>query len=81
VPVLSLKQITRITSMCGASLPDRLIRRFEAAEDQPEIIEALGVDWALTQIRDLLAAGAPGYHVYILNRDRSVLTLGAGLAA
>lgn len=81
MPVLSLKQITRITSLCGASLPDRLIRRIEAASDQPEIIEALGIDWALNQIRDLLAQGAPGYHLYILNRARSALTLAAGLAA
>ena len=81
MPVLSLRQVTRITGLCGASLPDRLIRRIEAAGDQPEIIEAVGIDWALTQIRDLLAAGAPGYHLYILNRARSALTLAAGLAA
>jgi methylenetetrahydrofolate reductase (NADPH) len=81
MPVLSLKQITRITSLCGASLPDRLVRRIEAAQDQPEIIEAVGIDWALAQIRDLLVHGAPGYHLYILNRARSALTLAAGLAA
>ena len=81
MPVLSLRQATRITGLCGASLPDRLIRRVEAAGDQPEIVEALGVDWALTQIRDLLDHGAPGYHLYILNRARSALTLAAGLAA
>ena len=81
MPVLSLKQIMHITGLCGASLPDRLIRRIEAAADQAEIIEAVGIDWALTQIRDLLANGAPGYHLYILNRSRSALTLAAGLAA
>jgi methylenetetrahydrofolate reductase (NADPH) len=81
MPVLSLKQITRITSMCGASLPERLVRRIEAAGDHPEIIEAVGIDWALTQIRDLLDRGAPGYHLYILNRAHSALTLAAGLAA
>jgi methylenetetrahydrofolate reductase (NADPH) len=81
MPVLSLRQATRITGMCGASLPDRLVRRLEAAGDQPEIIEALGIDWALNQIRDLVARGAPGYHLYILNRARSALTLAAGLAA
>ena len=80
MPVLSFKQITRITSMCGASLPDRLIGRLEAAGDRPEIVEEVGIDWALTQIRDLLDAGAPGYHLYILNRARSALTLAAGLA-
>jgi methylenetetrahydrofolate reductase (NADPH) len=53
----------------------------EAAGDHPEIIEAVGIDWALTQIRDLLDRGAPGYHLYILNRAHSALTLAAGLAA
>jgi methylenetetrahydrofolate reductase (NADPH) len=81
MPVLSLKQVTRITGICGASLPDRLIRRIEAAGDHAEIIEAVGIDWALAQIRDLLDHGAPGYHLYILNRARSALTLAAGLAA
>ena len=81
MPMLSLRQVTRITNLCGASLPDRLIRRVEAAGDQPEIVEALGIDWALAQIRDLLASGAPGYHLYILNRAHSALTLAAGLAA
>src|SRR5450759_2847013 len=81
MPVLSLRQVTRITSMCGASLPDRLTRRIEAAGDQPEIVEALGIDWALAQIRDLLDHGAPGYHLSLLNRARSALTLAAGLAA
>jgi len=81
MPVLSLRQITRITGMCGASLPNRLIKRIEAAGDQPEIIEAVGIEWALTQIRDLLDYGAPGYHLYILNRARSALALAAGLAA
>jgi methylenetetrahydrofolate reductase (NADPH) len=81
MPVLSLKQVTRITNLCGASLPDRLIKRMDAADEQPEIVETLGIEWALAQIRDLLARGAPGYHLYILNRARSALALAAGLAA
>lgn len=81
MPVLSLKQIQRFTTMCGASLPPKLITRLEAAHDHPEILETVGIDWALTQIRDLLARGAPGYHLYILNRAKSALALSAGLAA
>ena len=81
MPVLSLKQAQRFTQLCGASIPAKLVRRLEAAGDQPEIAEAIGIDWALAQIRDLLAQGAPGYHVYILNRAKSALTLAAGLAA
>jgi methylenetetrahydrofolate reductase (NADPH) len=81
MPVLSLKQIQRFTSMCGASLPRPLITRLEAAADHTDVVETVGIDWALTQIRDLLAHGAPGYHLYILNRAKAALALTAGLAA
>ena len=81
MPVLSLKQIKRFTEMCGATLPEKLIKRLEAAGDTPEIVETLGIDWSLTQIRDLLAHDAPGYHLYIMNRAKSALTLAAGLVS
>jgi len=81
MPVLSLKQIQRFTTMCGATLPAKLIKRLEAAGDHPEIVETIGIDWALTQIRELIAQGAPGYHIYIMNRAKSALALAAGLAA
>ncbi len=77
--VLSLKQIQRFTALCGAVLPAKLLARLEAAGDQPDIVETLGIDWALAQIRDLLANGAPGYHLYILNRAKSALALAAGV--
>lgn len=81
MPVLSLKQIQRFTQLCGATLPVKLIKRLEAAADFPEAQEAVGIDWALTQVRDLLEHGAPGYHLYVLNRAKSAIALAAGLAA
>lgn len=81
MPVLSLKQIQRFTTMCGATLPAKLITRLEAAADNADVVETVGIDWALTQIRELLAQGAPGYHLYILNRAKGALALAAGLAA
>lgn len=81
MPVLSLPQVRRFTQLCGASLPAKLVRRLEAAGDAPEVVEAVGIDWALGQIRGLLERGAPGYHLYILNRAKSALALAAGLAA
>jgi len=81
MPVISVKQIQRFTAMCGAHLPPTLLKRLEATDDQADVVEMIGLDWALDQIRDLLAHGAPGYHLYILNRARSALALAAGLAA
>jgi methylenetetrahydrofolate reductase (NADPH) len=81
MPVLSVKQIQRIATLSGSVLPAALTRRLEVASEDADVVEFVGVDWALDQIRDLLAQGAPGYHLYILNRARSALALAAGLAA
>ncbi len=81
MPVLSVKQIQRIAALSGSVLPAQLARRLDVASEDPDVVEFVGVDWALDQIRDLLARGAPGYHLYILNRARSALALAAGLAA
>lgn len=81
MPVLSLKQVQRFTQMCGASLPKQLVTRLEVAAENSDVLETMGIDWALTQIRGLLANGAPGYHLYILNRAKGALALTAGLAA
>ena len=81
MPVLSLKQIQRIASLSGSVLPAPLAKRLEVASENPDVVEMVGLDWALDQIRGLLALGAPGYHLYILNRAKSALALAAGLAA
>lgn len=81
MPVLSLHQIQRFTAMCGSTLPKQLITRLEVAAENTDVVETIGIDWALTQIRGLLANGAPGYHLYVLNRAKAALALTAGLAA
>lgn len=81
MPVLSTKQILRIATLSGSVLPPVLARRLEVAGDHADVVEIVGIDWALTQIRDLLAHGAPGYHLYILNRAKAALALAAGLSA
>jgi methylenetetrahydrofolate reductase (NADPH) len=81
MPVLSFKQIQRIAALCGASMPRTLLSRLEVAAENADVVEMVGIDWALGQIRDLLKNGAPGYHLYILNRAKSALALAAGLAA
>lgn len=79
MPVLSYKQIRRFTEMCGATLPDALVRQLEEVQEETEKVEAIGVEWATRQIDDLLSRGAPGYHLYILNRARPALALAEAL--
>ncbi len=68
LPITSFSQIERITSLCGARLPDRLVRKFEAARDSAEE-QRIGVEHATEQVRGLLEAGVPGIHFYVLNKS------------
>ncbi len=75
MPVLSYKQIRRFTEMCGARLPAPLLQKLQAAQDDPEQVQAIGIEWAANQIAGLVQGGAPGYHLYILNRSGPALAL------
>jgi len=64
--------------MCEVVLPDALASQLDAAgTDNPDAVAELGTQWALRQVEELLAGGAPGYHLYTLNQARSALAFGA----
>jgi methylenetetrahydrofolate reductase (NADPH) len=71
LPVTNFAQIQRITSLCGAKLPTDFVNRLEAAGDSPEDQFKIGVEFATQQARDLVEAGVPGLHFYVLNRSEA----------
>ncbi|MEX2606705.1 MAG: methylenetetrahydrofolate reductase [NAD(P)H] [Kiritimatiellia bacterium] len=73
MPALSLGQIQRITSMCGANLPLPLLGKLESAGDNKEAAMNTGILWCTEQLIDLLEHGVPGIHLYILNQIRPAL--------
>ena len=75
MPIVNLKQIKKFTKMCGATIPDELMVRMEAAQDDPESVCQIGIDHAANQCRNLLMQGAPGIHFYTLNRSRATLSV------
>lgn len=75
MPALSLDQARKFCGFCGSTLPAELERRLLACGPDAEAQRRVGVDWAASQIRDLLAQGAPGLHLYVLNRTDSALDL------
>lgn len=80
LPVTNLAQIRRLTAMCGAHLPGRLLRRLEVHQDDEEGQYAVGVYHAARQAEELIAGGAPGMHFYVLNKSRAALLICRALA-
>lgn len=71
MPILSVKQIEKITGLCGASLPEDLSRQLKEHESDADRIREIGIQHALQQCRELIDRGAPGIHFYTLNKSYS----------
>jgi len=74
LPVVSLKQVERLSVMCGSVVPEQLMADLNAANGDIAEEEQIGLDFTVRQIDELLAAGAPGVHLYILNDSKAALS-------
>lgn len=81
LPVVSLKVIKRIVSLCGASIPAEFLAELEKADQTggAAAVQKIGIAHARRQAQELLASGVPGVHIYTLNRAEVVLDLVEGL--
>lgn len=68
MPVINKKQIERITSLCGATIPAKFRRILNKYGDNPAALKEAGIAYATEQIIDLLSYGADGIHLYTMNR-------------
>jgi methylenetetrahydrofolate reductase (NADPH) len=75
LPILSTKQVKRFTTLCGATLPAAFVADLDRLGNDDEAATQFGIDFASRQCEALLAGGAPGLHIYGLNRSRSALAI------
>jgi len=82
LPIISHQGLHNFCAVCEARIPERLDRQLAALDGDPEAERAFGIAYAARQCEQLLAAGAPGIHFFVLNRAVSVkAVLGALQAA
>jgi methylenetetrahydrofolate reductase (NADPH) len=79
LPVLSARQVLRITSMCGAKVPPELQAHLETAGDDDGHAEEIGIRQCVAQATELLRRGVPGIHFYVLNKSRHMRRIMAAL--
>ncbi|MCL2719202.1 MAG: methylenetetrahydrofolate reductase [NAD(P)H] [Lachnospiraceae bacterium] len=68
MPVTNKKQVERMVSLCGASLPLKFKRILDRYENNPEALFDAGMAYAINQIVELIAAGVDGIHIYTMNK-------------
>lgn len=67
MPVTNKKQIERMVTTCGASLPHKFVKIMQKYEHNPEALRDAGIAYAINQIVDLLASNVDGIHLYTMN--------------
>lgn len=68
MPITNGKQIRRITSMCGCSIPEKLKKILDRYEDNPMAMREAGIAYAMEQIIELISDDIAGIHIYTMNR-------------
>lgn len=67
MPIVRASQIERTIKLSSASMPSdftKMISRFQ--NDEKSLFDA-GIDYAVSQIRDLIESGVDGIHLYAMN--------------
>lgn len=71
MPIFKADQIKRIASLCGASIPAKLVLMMDKYQNSPEDMRKAGVEYASLQIRELVENGVDGIHLLTMNRPKS----------
>jgi methylenetetrahydrofolate reductase (NADPH) len=72
MPFVSVAGLERMAAMNNTLIPPALATRLAPVAGDPEAVTEVGVEVATALCAELMDAGAPGIHLYTLNRSASV---------
>ena len=74
MPIYSVKMMEMLAGLCGATITDEVRQGIAALpEGDKDALQAFGIDFAARQCAELLEAGAPGLHLYTMDRSASAV--------
>ena len=82
MPISNAKQVLRMATLSGAKVPQDLVDALESAQTE-EVARQIGMRFTIDFGKALLAAGAPGLHIFCLNQVAAAeeIARGVGLVA
>jgi methylenetetrahydrofolate reductase (NADPH) len=83
LPIPSFATLRRVLALSGCNIPAKLYLALEEADQKggAEAVKEAGIRYAVQQIRRLLDEGAPGIHLYTLNKADTCLRIAAEVGA
>lgn len=72
IPMTDPGRLTRLAQLTGVAPPPALLDRLAAAPD-PDDRHRLGIEATVDLVTEVVAAGAPGLHLYTFNKHRPAL--------
>lgn len=75
MPITNLEQLSRFSNMCGAEIPQWIVRKLESYGDDKAAIVEFGIEVVTKLCERLLADGAPELHFYTLNKAEPTLSI------
>ncbi|MCX7738667.1 MAG: methylenetetrahydrofolate reductase [NAD(P)H] [Hydrogenothermaceae bacterium] len=69
MPITNFSQISKFSQMCGATIPEKIVKKFENYTDDSEETKKIGIEVATKQCIDLIESGVDGLHFYTLNKS------------
>jgi methylenetetrahydrofolate reductase (NADPH) len=81
LPIRNLASLRFTLQLCNAKVPGQMVHRLMKAHEEGGALAVytIGVAYARDQIRELLDRGAPGVHLYTLNKADMCLEIMDGL--
>ncbi len=74
MPIFNAR-IKNMTARSGCSIPAQLVLMIDRYQDKPEDLRKAGEEYAGMMIRELLDGGAPGVHLYTMNKLSSTIEI------
>lgn len=75
MPITNYESLERFSAMCGAEIPRWIRKRLQSYGGDGASIREFGLDVVTKLCERLLHGGAPGLHIYTLNRANATMRL------
>ncbi|MBR6098296.1 methylenetetrahydrofolate reductase [bacterium] len=71
MPILSKKQIDKMTALARITIPNRLLNMIEKYQDNNSDMQKMGIEYVSEQCEKLIQSEVSGLHFFTLNKSKS----------